>query len=82
MGLPSILVVLADNQAELAERLAAADAVLALDAREPDFETRLVEAWRRLTGDGELRARLAANAARLCDGRGAERAAEALLALV
>ena len=40
----TIIVVLADNQAPKAERLAQAGAAIALDVRSPDFETALVAA--------------------------------------
>jgi UDP-2,4-diacetamido-2,4,6-trideoxy-beta-L-altropyranose hydrolase len=80
LGLPSILLILADNQAAMARALDAAGVVIAIDAREAGFEPRLTTAVERLFSDGELRCNLSQNAARLCDGLGAERVAEALLA--
>jgi len=82
LGLPTAAAVLADNQAELLERLAEAGAVLALDARAAGFEAALAEAWDRLVDDGELRWRLSCRSSELCDGRGGERVAEALLDLL
>jgi UDP-2,4-diacetamido-2,4,6-trideoxy-beta-L-altropyranose hydrolase len=81
VGLPSVSVILADNQAEVSHRLARDGAQLTVDAREPRFEAALLDAWRRLTQDADLRRALALRASELCDGRGAERAAAAILAL-
>jgi len=82
LGLPSITLILADNQAPTAERLAAAGAMLAVDARAPGFEAALTDAWGRLIDDAALRWTLSQQASQLCDGRGAERVAEALLGLL
>jgi UDP-2,4-diacetamido-2,4,6-trideoxy-beta-L-altropyranose hydrolase len=81
LGLPTATVVLADNQAAMARRLADAGASLALDAREAGFEAALGEAWDRLVAEPPLRWSLAARSSELCDGRGADRAAVAVLAL-
>ena len=53
---------------------------LALDARWPGLEGRLSEAVDRLARDGALRTGLSARSAELCDGQGAQRAADALIA--
>jgi UDP-2,4-diacetamido-2,4,6-trideoxy-beta-L-altropyranose hydrolase len=82
LGLPTLIVVLADNQAAMAERLATAGAAIALDARAPDFESALIAEWDRLIEDRQLRWDLSARSSELCDGRGAERVAEALLGLL
>jgi spore coat polysaccharide biosynthesis predicted glycosyltransferase SpsG len=82
VGLPSATVVLADNQAQLVDRLASAGATLALDARATGFEQALGEAWDRLVADAELRWDLSTRSSELCDGRGAERVAEAVLGLL
>jgi UDP-2,4-diacetamido-2,4,6-trideoxy-beta-L-altropyranose hydrolase len=79
LGLPSIVIILADNQAKMARALDEAGVVMALDVRDEAFDQRLVAAVERLFCDGELRDRLSRNAAHLCDGRGAERAADAIL---
>jgi UDP-2,4-diacetamido-2,4,6-trideoxy-beta-L-altropyranose hydrolase len=81
LGLPTITLILADNQRDMAMKLDAAGATLALDARWPGLEGRLRDAVGRLVADGALRAGLSATSAALCDGLGAERAAEALLAI-
>jgi UDP-2,4-diacetamido-2,4,6-trideoxy-beta-L-altropyranose hydrolase len=82
LGLPSILVVLADNQREAARAMAEREAALVLDAAQPDFETEFDRLLLRLLRDRDLRVRLAANSAKVCDGLGAGRVAEALLALI
>lgn len=82
LGLPTVTLILADNQRDMAMKLDAAGVTLALDARWPGLEGRLAEAVGRLVADDALRAGLSARSAEICDGLGAERAAEALLALL
>jgi UDP-2,4-diacetamido-2,4,6-trideoxy-beta-L-altropyranose hydrolase len=81
LGLPSIVLILADNQARMARAMDDAGLVIALDVRDEAFDQRLVTAVERLFSDGELRGRLSTRAAHLCDGQGAGRVAEALMAL-
>lgn len=81
LGLPTVTLILADNQRDMAMKLDAAGVTLALDARWPGVEGRLIEAVQRLVQDDALRAGLSAKSAEACDGLGAERAAEALLGL-
>jgi len=82
LALPTLLLVLADNQREAALALAGADAVLALDVADPDFDAALAAEFLRLTGEPLLRDRLATASAAVCDGRGAARVAAHFLALV
>lgn len=82
LGLPTVTLILADNQRDMAMKLDAAGVTVALDARWPDLEKRLAEAVGRLVADDELRAGLSARSADLCDGLGADRAAEGLLGLL
>ncbi|MFZ4606103.1 MAG: UDP-2,4-diacetamido-2,4,6-trideoxy-beta-L-altropyranose hydrolase [Caulobacter sp.] len=82
LGLPTVTLILADNQRDMAMRLDAAGVTLALDARWPGLEARLADAMARLVRDDGLRAGLSAASAALCDGLGADRAAEGLLSLV
>lgn len=82
LGLPAITLIVADNQRDLAMRLDGAGVTLALDARWPGLEARLVEMWARLAGDEALRLGLSRTSAALCDGMGAGRAATALLSLL
>jgi UDP-2,4-diacetamido-2,4,6-trideoxy-beta-L-altropyranose hydrolase len=81
VGLPSATVILAENQRVMIEHMADAGFTRGLDAAAPDFEARLVEAWRRLADDTALRWRLTQRSADLCDGHGAARVAEAVLKL-
>jgi UDP-2,4-diacetamido-2,4,6-trideoxy-beta-L-altropyranose hydrolase len=81
VGLPSVTVILADNQRVMIEHMADAGFTRGLDADAPDFEARLVDAWRRLAGDAALRWRLTQRSADLCDGAGASRVADAVLKL-
>jgi UDP-2,4-diacetamido-2,4,6-trideoxy-beta-L-altropyranose hydrolase len=82
LGLATVTVVLADNQADMAARMADAGATLALDARATGFEADLLAAWDQLIDDANLRWRLSQRSSELCDGRGAERVAEAMLRLL
>jgi UDP-2,4-diacetamido-2,4,6-trideoxy-beta-L-altropyranose hydrolase len=79
LGLPSLLVVLADNQAAVGawlERHAAAELA---DARAPDFDAAFDRGFTGLMRSADRRSRLARASAELCDGKGAGRVAEALL---
>jgi UDP-2,4-diacetamido-2,4,6-trideoxy-beta-L-altropyranose hydrolase len=82
LGLPTVTLILADNQRDMAMRLDAAGVTLALDARWPGLEARLADAMARLVRDDGLRAGLSAASAALCDGLGAARAAEGLLSIL
>jgi UDP-2,4-diacetamido-2,4,6-trideoxy-beta-L-altropyranose hydrolase len=82
VGLPSVLVVVAENQRPASASLAARDAAIVVDAGADDFEQVLDRTLVRLTADGPLRARLAAASAQICDGQGAGRVADAFLGLI
>jgi UDP-2,4-diacetamido-2,4,6-trideoxy-beta-L-altropyranose hydrolase len=82
VGLPSLMVVLADNQRGAATALADAEAALIIDAAAPDFDDQFDRQLARLLRDAELRVRLAAASAAICDGLGAARVAEAFLKLI
>lgn len=73
LGLPAVAMAVADNQHACAAALAAAGAARVTD------EAGLPDALRRVLGDGELRRQMADRAGRLCDGRGLQRLALALL---
>ncbi len=79
LGLPTLAVVVAENQRPMIERLTADGVLLSVDLAAGDFEPRLRQAYNSLC-DLTLRTRLAERASALCDGQGAARAAEALLA--
>jgi len=77
LGLPSVMLVLAENQREAAEALDAAGAAIAAGTVEE-----LKPAFDRLKADDALRVRMGAAATALCDGQGAGRVVEAFLALI
>lgn len=79
LGLPSITLILAPNQAPLAQALDREGISIALDVGV--LEAALAQTWLALTRDGAALARMSRLGARLCDGAGAGRAAERLLAL-
>lgn len=77
LGLPSALVVLAENQAHNAASLARAGAAVVL----PEISAAAIaEPLGRLIRDADLRAEMGRAAAALCDGLGAPRVAAAILA--
>ena len=80
LGLPTLAVVVADNQRSTIAGLADAGVLLAVDAAARGFEIALEAAFDRLADPG-LRARLQSASRAVCDGQGAARVAEALLAL-
>ena len=82
LALPALLLVLAPNQREASQALAGADAVLALDVADPDFETAFAEQLSRLIQDPLLRDRLSSASAAVCDGRGAARVAAHFLDVI
>lgn len=82
LGLPSALLVLAQNQQGAADAMAEREAALVVDARADDLDARLDRAIVRLLTDAALRARLSAASAAICDGLGAGRAAETFLKLI
>jgi spore coat polysaccharide biosynthesis predicted glycosyltransferase SpsG len=82
LALPTLLLVLAANQGEASQALAGADAVLALDVADPDFDTAFTDTLARLIEDPLLRDRLSAASAAVCDGRGAARVAAHFLDVI
>lgn len=77
-GLPSIAVVVVDNQLELAHAMAAQGAALMLDRRSDRFDSSLVAAFDHLLADADARVALSKSARRLCDGQGVERIVAAI----
>jgi spore coat polysaccharide biosynthesis predicted glycosyltransferase SpsG len=82
LGLPTVLVILADNQRPNAEALEVAGAALTLEAGVPRFDDHLRAALRRLREDADLRRTMTRAAADLCDGQGAAQVALWLLAMI
>lgn len=79
LGLPSVSVLLAENQEPSGRALARLGAQETVDARADDFEAALDRAFTGLFRSADRRARMASAAAAVCDGRGAERVADAFL---
>jgi UDP-2,4-diacetamido-2,4,6-trideoxy-beta-L-altropyranose hydrolase len=82
LGLPSLIVILADNQREAARAMAEREAALVADLGAADFDVVFDRHLMRLLRDAGLRRQLAANSAGVCDGLGAGRVAEAFLNLI
>ncbi len=79
VGLPSLTIVVADNQRENVASLAAAGAAIAIAPPSGDFDERLRAGFRTLMDDAGLRASMTEKASALCDGLGADRVAGRLL---
>lgn len=82
LALPTLALILADNQAPAARALAAVGVAPCLDVAAPDFETAFAREVSDLLENGERRAALSAASAEVCDGLGAERVAAAFLEIV
>jgi UDP-2,4-diacetamido-2,4,6-trideoxy-beta-L-altropyranose hydrolase len=79
LGLPTLMVILAENQRSAAEALAERGAALVVDLAARDFEAQFDRALTRLMIDADLRRKLAARSSEICDGLGAGRVASAFL---
>ncbi len=82
LGLPTLLLILADNQRPAARALESVGAVMALEVANPDFTGHFEEDLTRLLADSRLRTGMALAAADVCDGEGAARVAEAVMGLL
>jgi UDP-2,4-diacetamido-2,4,6-trideoxy-beta-L-altropyranose hydrolase len=78
LGLPSIIVKTAENQAFVAKTLADTGAALVLGSHETVTDEAIADAIETLASDNAGRKRMSDNAAGLCDGRGIERVCLAL----
>ncbi len=76
LGLPTLLVIMADNQRQGAEALHRAGAALCIGSPDSVHET-LPLALQKVLMPGELH-RMSCTAAAICDGRGAQRVVDAL----
>ena len=81
LGLPSLTLILADNQADMARRLEREGASFTLDARSPGFGSAFAKTVLGLVGRDQALQALSHKASALCDGRGSGRVAAALLEL-
>ena len=82
LGLPAVTLIVADNQRPNAVALAQAGAARVLGAAEAVDEAEIAAAVAELIADASARSAMSRAAAGLCDGRGAERVAQALLDLL
>jgi UDP-2,4-diacetamido-2,4,6-trideoxy-beta-L-altropyranose hydrolase len=82
LGLPTLTLVLAENQRAAAQTLADREAALVADVDAADFEPTFDRALMRLMTDAALRRQLATQSAELCDGQGGPRVAEAFMKLI
>ena len=80
LGLPTLAVIVADNQREMIGRMAQARALLSVDLAQAVFDRHLVETFDRLSDPG-VRKALHAISRTLCDGLGAVRVADAVIRL-
>jgi UDP-2,4-diacetamido-2,4,6-trideoxy-beta-L-altropyranose hydrolase len=79
VGLPSIIVILTDNQVGIARSLAARGAALVLGTAPHVAGAAVADSVLGLIDHGDRLQTMSAAAAALCDGRGAERVADALI---
>ena len=80
LGRPSVALSVAPNQDWLIDHLGALGAHIRLSPLGLNFEAELTQALHRLKSD-DVRAKLKSVSSALCDGRGAQRVAEAFLSL-
>ena len=80
LALPALTLILAENQVAAARALEAGGVTTCLAAAGPDFAADFVAMAKTLLTDADKRAALSTASAAACDGGGADRAAEALLA--
>lgn len=78
LGLPSLIVIAADNQKQIAAALVNAGAAVSLGEGQALRPAHVARALQELARDPLRRARLSQNAWAVCDGRGASRAAISL----
>jgi UDP-2,4-diacetamido-2,4,6-trideoxy-beta-L-altropyranose hydrolase len=81
LGLPSIALILADNQRPIAQELASRGAVLAIEAGTRDLESRLQQNLRELASNASMRHDMSRRSADLVDGLGADRVVDEILRL-
>jgi len=82
LALPSVMLILADNQRPTAQALSGLGAAIAIEAADPAFDQAFDRAFLRLYTDAPARMRMAGKSAEVCDGLGAARTADAFLEVV
>ena len=82
MGVPTVIIVTADNQRAIAERLDAAGVAESLGWHADVEELEIADACAALRGNHARRREMSEKGRLLVDGRGAERAADILAAAI
>jgi len=75
LGLPSVIIVVADNQRGIAAAVAAAGAAITIDSRGPEKQSEIRRALALLWTDRHRYAAMSRAAAAICDGLGTQRVA-------
>ena len=78
LGVPSITVLVSNNQRKTFDALTAADAIVPIEFDEDTFEQELSRAVETLSRDKQRRMSLSEKARQYCDGRGVERIADTI----
>ena len=78
LGLPTLLVITAENQRKIAEALTAEGAVVPLNGRSASFTEEIRRHVETLCNDRNIYMRMVEKSAALCDGKGAKRVAQIL----
>ena len=80
LGLPSIVGVIASNQEHVAKALADTRSALVLGGSREEFSRKVLDAVNNVRSNHKLYRELSVNAGALCDGKGAQRVAETIVA--
>lgn len=82
LGLPAVIVIMAENQRVVASALCDAGAAICLGSGKDALQQKLGDMLQKLTAEHETVEELSACAARMCDGHGADRAADQIIAFL
>lgn len=80
LGLPSIVGIIASNQKYVAKALSEHRSAIVLSGNRIEFSSKIFDAVNSIRLDPDLYKKLSVNAANLCDGNGAQRVAESIMA--
>lgn len=78
LGLPSVIVAVADNQIKIAENLALTGAAISLGRRNEISAARVEDGIRRILFEHSVRNNMVCNSSSVCDGQGSRRVAEVI----
>jgi len=76
LGLPTIAIILADNQRQIVDNLEQAGAVIKVDAMNTDLDRSLNNAFSEITNNEDRLISLSRNAINICDGSGLTKCAD------